>query len=273
MSTAFLESRPLTFAVIGDSAAFGTGDCAPDGTMRGWAYYLANSFKDQTNYLNFSRPGAKSGEVSQVQLSKAIDHAPDICAVIAGGNDLLRNGFDPKELYLNLRKACDELMSRGSEVIMVELHDPNALLRIPKLLKRVLRRRVEAVNDVYATIAEELDVLLIRTREIPNVHDLRNWHIDRMHPGPKGHQLLANEMVQKLRSRGWELQDPEISETEKSSKIAQFKWLLANGLPWFLKRSVDLLPAAIFLMTLEALKILFSIPQSLISTYSPVTEK
>jgi len=64
MSTAFLESRPLTFAVIGDSAAFGTGDSAPDGTMRGWAYYLANCFKDQTNYLNFSRPGAKSAEVS-----------------------------------------------------------------------------------------------------------------------------------------------------------------------------------------------------------------
>jgi len=273
MSTTFLESQPLTFAVIGDSAAFGTGDCAPDGTMRGWAYYLANSFKDQTNYLNFSRPGAKSGEVSQLQLSKAIDHAPDICAVIAGGNDLLRNGFNPKELYLNLRKACDELMSRGSEVIMVELHDPNALLRIPKLLKRVLRRRVEAVNEVYAKIAEELDVLLIRTREIPDVHDLRNWHIDRMHPGPKGHQLLANEMVQKLRSRGWELQDPEISETTKSSKIAQFKWLIANGLPWFLKRSVDLLPAAIFLMALEALKILCSIPHSLILTNSPVTEK
>ena len=61
----------LTFAVIGDSSAFGTGDEAPDGTFRGWAFYLAKSFRDECNYVNFARPGAKSDEVSGVQLNNA----------------------------------------------------------------------------------------------------------------------------------------------------------------------------------------------------------
>jgi hypothetical protein len=32
-------------------------------------------------------------------------------------------------------------------------------------------------------------------------------------------------------------------------------WMLRNGTPWFLKRSVDLLPAALFLMAVEFINI------------------
>jgi lysophospholipase L1-like esterase len=256
MSTTQVATYPVVnFAVIGDSAAFGTGDQAADGTFRGWAYYLAESFQWDVNYQNYARPGAQSTEVATTQLELVKDLEPDICAVIAGGNDLLRNGFDPKVLYANLRKTCDELMSKGSEVIMFELHDPNRLLRIPRLLKRVLRRRVEAVNSVYQQIATELDIVLIKTREIPNVHDLRNWHIDRMHPGPYGHNLLAKEMAQILKARGWAIDLPHVPDYVESSRRKKLIWLLCNGTPWFLKRSVDLVPAALYLMTLELMKI------------------
>ena len=245
----------LTFAVIGDSAAFGTGDEAPDGTFRGWAYYLANSFRDEVNYVNFARPGAKSDEVSGVQLSNAKALSPDICGVVAGGNDLLRNGFSPEKLHQNLLRTCKELMEQGSEVIMVELHDPNQLLRIPKLVKRILRKRVESVNVVYRAIAEELEIVLIKTREIPDVHNLRNWHIDRMHPGELGHKKLAREVATQLQKRGWSLSMPEEGELTVKEKSVQIRWLVANGLPWFLKRSFDLLPAVMILSVVEIFKI------------------
>jgi lysophospholipase L1-like esterase len=246
----------LTFAVIGDSAAFGTGDSAPDGTFRGWTYYLAHSFKDECGYFNFARPGAKSEEVSSLQLDKAKALLPDICAVVAGGNDLLRNGFCPQKLYRNLQRTCKELMEIGSEVIMIELHDPNELLRIPKIVKRILRKRVEAVNEVYRKIAEEFGVVLIKTREIPDVHNLKNWHIDRMHPGERGHKLLAREVAIQLKNRGWLVSLPETEEFAIREKSVQIKWLIANGLPWFLKRSVDLLPVVLFLTVIEFFKIL-----------------
>ena len=270
--TTFAERQLATvkFTVIGDSAAFGTGDTDALGNPRGWGYYLSQVFHGSCDYLNFSRPGAKSGEVKEVQLPRALESTPDICAVIVGGNDMLRNGFDPSMLYKNISETCLELMARGTEIIMVELHDPGEILRVPRLLKRVIRRRVDAVNNVYYQIAHEFDLILIRTRSIPKVHDLSNWHIDRMHPGPKGHQLLAREMAAQLRARGWSVDLPESQESHQHSRAAKIWWLLCKGTPWFLKRSADLLPVALILMSIETIRV---ISEVIAKGYSAVTDR
>ena len=246
-----------TFVVLGDSAAFGTGDEVSAGKFRGWAGFIAEAFQDGCDYFNFSRPGAKSTEVLEKQLPKALRENPDICAVIVGGNDMLRNGFDPILLYNNLRNCCQQLLAMGSEIIMVELHDPNKLLKLPVLMRRVLNRRVTAVNAVYRKVATEFEIITVKTRAINDVHNLRNWHIDRMHPGPAGHFMLARNIAMQLRQRGWAISLPyELSVTHKS-RAQKVKWMLRNGTPWFLKRSVDLLPAALILMAFEMGRIIF----------------
>jgi lysophospholipase L1-like esterase len=250
-----VRSHP-TFVVLGDSAAFGTGDEISKGKFRGWAGFIADAFQEGCDYFNFSRPGAKSSEVLQVQLPKALRQNPDICAVIVGGNDMLRNGFDPILLYNNLRNCCQQLLAMGSEIIMVELHDPNQLLKLPKLMRRVLNRRVNAVNAVYRKVALEFEIVTIKTRAISNVHDLRNWHIDRMHPGPAGHFMLARNIADQLRKRGWAISLPSQLSVPYRSRAEKIKWMLRNGTPWFLKRSVDLLPAALILMAFEFCKVI-----------------
>ncbi len=245
-----------TFVVLGDSAAYGTGDEISAGVFRGWAGFLAEAFQDGCDYFNFSRPGAKSTEVLEKQLPRALREQPDICALIVGGNDLLRNGFDPLLLYKNLRNCCQQLMAMGSEVIMVELHDPNQLLRLPKLMSRVLNRRVAAVNAVYRKVALEFEIITIKTRKIGDVHNRSNWHIDRMHPGPAGHFMLARSVAEQLRRRGWAVSLPHKLDVVQKSKSEKIKWLLRNGTPWFLKRSVDLLPAAVLLMVYELIKVI-----------------
>jgi lysophospholipase L1-like esterase len=264
------QNREIRFTVIGDSAAFGTGDTDLAGNPRGWGYYLSQVFHGSCEYRNYSRPGAKSAEVKDVQLPRALESSPDICAVIVGGNDMLRNGFDPRALYENISATCLELVARGSEIIMVELHDPGEILRVPRLLKRVIRRRVSAVNAVYYQVAREMDLILIRTRNIPQVHDIANWHIDRMHPGPRGHQLLAREMASELRSRGWRVDLPESDSGDPHSRAAKIWWLICKGTPWFLKRSVDLLPVAIILMAIEAIRVIIEV---IAKGYSAVTDR
>ena len=254
MSLYLVRSHP-TFAVIGDSAAYGPGDEIAPGQFRGWAGFLSDNFRDGCDYFNFSRPGAKSKEVATVQLDKVLKQQPDICAVIVGGNDILRNDFDPILLHKNLQYICRSLLEIGSEIVMVELHDPLQLLKLPKLIARVLNKRVNAVNAVYRKIALEFDVVSIKTRKIPTVHQKSNWHIDRMHPGPAGHFLLARFIAEKLKQRGWAINLPAVLNIRETSKKEKILWLLRNGTPWFLKRSLDLLPAAIFLMIVEALKI------------------
>jgi len=254
MSLYLVKSHP-TFAVIGDSAAYGTGDEIAPGQFRGWAGFLSDNFRDGCDYFNFSRPGAKSTEVATIQLDKVLKQQPDICAVIVGGNDILRNDFDPILLHKNLQYICRSLLEIGSEIVMVELHDPLQLLKLPKLIARVLNKRVNAVNAVYRKIALEFDVVSIKTRKIPAVHQKSNWHIDRMHPGPAGHFILARFIAEKLKQRGWAINLPAVLNIRQTSKKEKILWLLRNGTPWFLKRSLDLLPAAIFLMVVEALKI------------------
>jgi hypothetical protein len=58
-----------------------------------------------------------------------------------------------------------------------------------------------------------------------------------------------------LQKRGWSLTMPEEGELTVREKSVQFRWLLVNGVPWFLKRSVDLLPAVLILSVIEIFKI------------------
>ena len=248
-----VRSHP-TFVVLGDSAAYGTGDEIKAGQFRGWAGFLADAFQEGCDYFNYSRPGAKSNEVLAIQLPKALRQNPDICAVIVGGNDLLRNNFDPVLLYNNLRSCCQQLLAMGSEIIMVELHDPNQLLKLPKLMRQVLRRRVNAVNAVYRKVALEFEIVTVKTRAINNVHDRKNWHIDRMHPGPQGHFMLARNIADQLRKRGWAISMPYQLTITHRSRSEKITWLLRNATPWFFKRSFDLLPAAMILMVFEFCK-------------------
>ena len=254
MSLELVKPHP-TFVVLGDSAAYGTGDEVQTGVFRGWAGFLSENFQEGCDYFNFSRPGAKSSEVAEIQLEKALKLNPDICAVIVGGNDLLRNGFNPILLHENLQYICRNLLAIGSEIVMVELHDPLQLLKLPKLLGRVLNKRVNAVNAVYRKIALEFEIVSVKTRSIEDVHNLRNWHIDRMHPGPAGHFMLARNIAEQLRKRGWAISIPAKLEVNVKSRAEKIKWMLRNGTPWFLKRSVDLLPAAAILILIEAIKV------------------
>ena len=77
--------------------------------------------------------------------------------------------------------------------------------------------------------------------------DRTMWHIDRMHPSAKGHQEIADLVRRSLylprRSR---LKMPIGREGVKRKD--ELFWLLTNGFKWFAKRSIDLVPALIWLM-------------------------
>lgn len=248
--------RVATFAVLGDSAASGVGDTDIYGNSRGWSYYLAKNFKDPLVYVNLSRPGAKSDEILHDQLPKAIIHMPTITAVIVGGNDALRNGFSPERLHQNLRSTIKQLKAIGSEVLLLQLHDPTLIVPMPKTLGAVLRRRIDAVNQVTQAIAAEFGSEILKTRELEGIYERKVWHIDRMHPSKFGHQLLAHHFREIL-SKRWEIAPIVLDPVVKKPRAESLKWMLKNGTPWFLKRSVDLLPAALYLIACEHIRNIF----------------
>ena len=249
--------RVATFAILGDSAASGVGDSDKNGVTKGWGYYLAKHFQDPLVYINLSRPGAQSAEVLEDQLPKALMFKPDIAAVIVGGNDALRNGFDPNKLHQNLRATILELKKSGAEVLLLQLHDPTRIVPLPKLLAQVLSRRVNAVNRVIHSVGREFNAQILLTRSIQDIYERKVWHIDRMHPSKYGHQIMATHFREILLRQNWKIDPIAIEETLVTSKKSSIIWMLRNGTPWFFKRSFDLFPAALILMSVELVKIIF----------------
>lgn len=253
-------NAPVTFAVIGDSAASGVGDSDGKGNNFGWSYHLAKSFQEPLVFINAARPGARSAEVLEIQLPKILAHNPDLVAVVVGGNDLLRSNFNPQKFAENLGRTLLELVSRGCTVMLLELHDPTKIVPMPYLIGRICRRRVAAVNLATRELAKTFGAVLLQTRSLEDIYAREKWHVDRMHPSKLGHQFIAAQYAKLLLERGFEIAEVQIDPLNNRSRKDSIKWMLKNGTPWFLKRSVDLLPGLIWL---SAAEIVFIIRQNL----------
>jgi lysophospholipase L1-like esterase len=248
-------NEPLTFAIIGDSAASGVGDSDASGNHFGWGYHLAQAFTEPLVYINASRPGAQSKEVLHEQLPKVLIHEPELVAVIVGGNDLLRNGFSPEVFEANLNETLRQIEEIGATAMLLELHDPTEIVPMPRLVARVCRRRVNAVNRITRKMGHRYSAILLETRSLENIYSREKWHVDRMHPSRLGHQFIADNFAHLLRTRGFEVGNVEISTNNNRSRNDSIIWMLKNGTPWFLKRSIDLLPAIVLLSVYELIYI------------------
>ena len=247
--------RLATFVILGDSAAAGTGDADKNGALRGWSYYLATHFNQPLVYANLSRPGAQSAEVFIDQLPKALVLEPTLTAVIVGGNDALRNGFNPDVLRQNLRQTLKQLREIGSEIVLLQLHEPTKIAPLPKTLGKILNRRINSVNAVIRAVGAEFGAHILAVRDIPGIYDRNRWHVDRMHPSKLGHQILAQYFREILAPR-WDISPVTIDPVTHRARKDSLLWMLRHATPWFLKRSVDLLPAALILVMGEYIKIL-----------------
>jgi len=247
--------RVATFVILGDSAAAGTGDADKNGSLRGWSYYLAQHFNEPLIYANLSRPGAQSTEVLIDQLPKALVLEPTLTAVIVGGNDALRNGFSPDVLRQNLHHTLKQLRDAGSEIMLLQLHEPTKIAPLPKTLGIVLNRRIDFVNSVVRAVGAEFGAHILAVRGIPDIYDRKRWHVDRMHPSKYGHQILAQNFRELLTPR-WDISPVTIDPVSERARKDSLLWMLRHATPWFIKRSVDLLPAALLLVMGEYFKIL-----------------
>ncbi len=247
-------TQVTTLAIIGDSAASGVGDSDESSNYFGWGYHLAKVFNEPLVYINAARPGAQSSEVLIDQLPKVLIHKPELVAVIVGGNDLLRNRFSPQIFESNLNETLRLIEESGATSMLLELHDPTMIVPMPRLLARICRRRVNAVNHATRKLSRRYSSILLEARSLPGIYELKKWHVDRMHPSKNGHEFIADAYAHLLRERGYDVGHVEISAINNRSKKDSILWMLRNGTPWFIKRSVDLLPAMLLLMSTEALR-------------------
>jgi lysophospholipase L1-like esterase len=247
------ESAVIRLAALGDSTTAGFGDPMPDGRWRGWAALLAESLGPNVAFTNFARSGALSANVACEQLNDAVMFRPTVAVVLVGINDTLRNSFDPSRVTVNLDRVVGELTGIGASVLTACLPDPAIMFGLPPFLGRPLARRVAAVNEAVHIVADRYAAVHLHMPELPGVYDPRMWSIDRLHPGERGHRLLAIGAFDVLAERGvpvW--RRPALEPTNPTPTRSQKAvWLATHGIRWLLARCTDCLPQLAWLVVTE----------------------
>lgn len=188
------------FVAIGDSTAEGVGDPDPAGGHRGFADRLAErlaAVQGSVAYANLAVSGYVTREIRERQLAPALALQPDLVAIMAGMNDLLRPRFDAAAIEADLGAMYRAFSATGCTLLAFTLPDVAHRLIVPPL-DQWLARRVHALGDAIRRAAREVGAHVIDLAAHPMAADPRMWSADRLHGNPTSHALMADACAQAI---------------------------------------------------------------------------
>jgi lysophospholipase L1-like esterase len=176
------------YVAIGDSFTEGLHDPGPDGGYLGWADRVAAALAEREpgfRYANLAIRGKLLGQVIAEQVPRAVELAPGLVSLAAGGNDILR-GTDVDLLAAQFEPAVARLQAAGCRVLIFTGFDPRIFPVI-----RLLRGRIAAYNMHLRGIADSCGCDLVDLWSMRALNDTRAWSPDRLHLTAEGHRLVA----------------------------------------------------------------------------------
>jgi lysophospholipase L1-like esterase len=262
------RERSFRLVALGDSITVGVGDTVGADAVHGpgWAAHLATVLGAET-FTNLATEGARSRDVVGTQLDAALALRPHLATVLVGGNDVLRSDFDARHTLADLHRSVGELCRAGTDVVLVLLPVIGLFELGPRLVRRVMRRRVASINAAVEEVASTAPgrVVVVDAARAIEPAGSRAWHIDRVHPSPLGHRCLALAAAAALSvSPGTVDENGVVHATSSVTSTTPFSlasargllpeapeppsvwervaWLLRAGLPWCVRRGRDFLP-------------------------------
>ncbi|WP_019884749.1 SGNH/GDSL hydrolase family protein [Streptomyces purpureus] len=237
---------PLRFAALGDSLTEGVGDRV-EGAWRGWAALLAAGLGPAhapALFRNFAVSGALCRDVAEQQTPAALAYRPHVASVVVGVNDTLRRTFDIEELARRLDRLCADLTGHGAHLLTACLPDPGRMLGLPAPLARPLARRQRAVNTVVHALSARHGATHLHIADAAWVDDRTMWSADRLHPGERGHRMIAARFHTLLTIQGFAHGPAPRREPDQSppTRTESLLWLATAGTGWVARRCHDLLP-------------------------------
>jgi lysophospholipase L1-like esterase len=215
-----------TFAAIGDSFTEGLNDPAPGGGFRGWADLVAGALAARRpgfRYANLAIRGKLLGQVVAEQLPRAVELAPELVSLAAGGNDIL-HGCDVDELAATFEPAVAKLQAAGCRVLIFTGFDPRMFPVI-----RLLRGRIAAYNMHLRGIADQYGCDLVDLWSMRALKDTRAWSADRLHLTTEGHRQVARRACEVLglpADASWRV--PPAPARRPSARPGRSVWLAAR---------------------------------------------
>ncbi|RMI33272.1 SGNH/GDSL hydrolase family protein [Nocardia stercoris] len=234
-------TRPFTrFVALGDSQTEGVGDPDGRGGLLGWADRFAGRLAaadPQVRYANLAVRGRKTAQIRAEQLAPALELRPDLAAVIAGMNDLIRPVFDRTALLADIEAMVAELAAAGARIIMFTYPDIGDVAPIV----RPISARVRDTNDHLRELASRYPTTLVDFEAEPAAVDPRVWSQDRLHLNPLGHDLVARAVAATLGLPGagedWRTPFPPAPAPSLPQRaFDEARWLALHMMPWIGRR-------------------------------------
>ena len=195
---ALLAAAPWQrFVVLGDSLAEGLGEPTPGYRSIPWADRTRDALARQRPalaYLNLGLRDLLAGEIREQQVTPALEFAPDLAAVVCGGNDMFRNSFDPDKVEAEIEGIIAPLRQSGAEVVTY------CLMNITKAFPRLsfLEPKLDALNQRIRLVAERNQALLVDMWLHPACSDPGLFASDKVHSSMRGHAVLGSETIRRL---------------------------------------------------------------------------
>jgi lysophospholipase L1-like esterase len=231
-----------SFVAVGDSFTEGMDDPYPDGrTYRGWADLVADHLARLARpadfrYANLAIRGRLFNNVVDEQVPLAVAMKPDLVSFAAGGNDVLRRGFNPEALAERYDRTIERLRATGADVLIFRFADVTR--RLPGA--RYVRPRVDFLNQAVEETAKRHDARLVDLWPDEEFANTRMWSVDRLHLSPLGHRRVAGHV---LRALGIEPREdwmasapPPEALSWLSRKAADARWVRLYLAPWVKRR-------------------------------------
>lgn len=217
------------FVALGDSVTEGVGDPRADGSLRGWADLLAEWIKPQ-RYENLALRGLLTREIRDRQLDRALAFEPDLASIVAGMNDVLRSSFDPAAFRHELTQIVEPLRSSGAQVITSTFGENARSMLLPKAMRAKIAERLHQVNDAVRAVSAEFGAICVDEWADEESTHSSVLSVDRLHPGPVGHLLIATRVAACLNEQGgYGIEIPDGRDGWiGASSLEQARWLLKN---------------------------------------------
>lgn len=236
-----MNSRWTQFVALGDSLTEGIGDFDVTGQPRGWADRFAEEIarrQGRLRYANLAVRGRLTADVLATQLDPAVALAPDLASVIVGMNDLIRPAPNLTMVCAQFDHLVDRMAGTGAVVLTATLPNPGSVVPLPGVVRRRFAERLDRFNDHirhtsvrYGAVCADLAVRAAR--------DVAGWSDDRLHPGPYGHQLVADEFLDLLTGeRSAVVVDRPVIDLATEDRVReQLRWFVHSAGPWLWRRA------------------------------------
>lgn len=187
------------FAVVGDSLAEGLGDPQRGYRTASWADRTAEALHGvapDAVHTNLGLRGLTTAQVRAGQADRAAAFAPDLVAVVCGGNDLLLPGFSPTAVAREMDLLFGRLAAPGTTLFAFVL--ANVAAAVPELRGGPLEEGVALLNGIVRKTAERHGAVLVEMYDHPAAGDRDFYSADLVHASARGHAVIAAATIRAL---------------------------------------------------------------------------